>query len=305
MMRMKRVLVVLNPVAGKGNGVRNLSGIVSVLQDGNCIPIVLVTKKHDDARQFAHRYGGCVDIVVCVGGDGTFSEILSGMIEGQHKSPVGYLPTGSTNDYARSLDLSHDILVAAHNITVGQPQMFDVGSFNGKPFSYVAAFGALAKVAYSTSQRLKNIFGHYAYFLKGAWDLLSLRAEHVAVKVDEEYIEGDFILGIVSNSTSIGGILHYKTSDVCMNDGQFEIMLIKPPDSAVALAKILYALAAHSSKQCHHIVFRRCKTLSVEFDRPVPWTLDGEYLPDCRTAEIRSIQKAIQIITPSKKDDLQ
>lgn len=305
MMRMKCVLVVLNPVAGRCKGAIKLTEIISILQASNRIPFVLVTKKQGDAYRFAYMFGDYADTIICVGGDGTFSELVSGILEGQHKVPMGYIPTGSTNDYARSLELPHSTLSAVHGVIDGQPQPFDVGYFNGKSFAYVAAFGTLAKVAYSTPQRIKNTFGHFSYILTGIWKLFSLKALHVAIEIDEEQIDGDFVLGIISNATSIGGILRYNASEVSMNDGCFELMLIKPPTSVTDIGKIIYALVNRAFSKCDQIIFRRCKTLSVEFEHPVPWTLDGEYIPDCQTAEIRNNKNAIQVIMPSKKENLQ
>lgn len=176
-MRKKSIVLIVNPKAGRCKGVKQLSGITQTIQEKGYLPIVLLTRKPGDARRFAYEHGDEVEVVCCVGGDGTFSEVVSG----KHSTPIGYIPAGSTNDYASSLGLSLNLHVAASDAVDGFSQSFDIGMLNGQPFAYVAAFGMLAKVSYSAPQDLKNILGHFAYVLEGICDLHSLRTEAMAI----------------------------------------------------------------------------------------------------------------------------
>jgi len=240
--------------------------------------------------------------VACIGGDGTFSEVVSGMVEGENSCIIGYLPAGSANDYGASLGLSTDLCNAAYDIINGEPQPFDIGLFNGHTFAYVAAFGAFAKVSYSTSQDLKNVLGHLAYVLEGLKDLQSLRSEHVRLELDGESLEGDYILGMISNAISIGGILRFDPNQINLNDGYLELMLISMPANAWEFSQLVQALSSQSYTECSAITFRRARKIRLLADAQMPWTLDGEYMQGSSEILITNSSSAIQVIVPTRKE---
>ncbi len=299
-MRKKSIVLIVNPKAGKCKGAKHLSEITKTIQEKGYLPIVLLTSKTGDARRFAYEHGDEVEVVCCVGGDGTFSEVVSGMVSGKHSTPIGYIPAGSTNDYASSLGLSLNLKVAASDAVDGFSQSFDIGMLNGRHFAYVAAFGMLAKVSYSAPQDLKNILGHFAYVLEGICDLHSLRAEAMAIDTDEEHIEGEYLLGTISNTTSIGGILQFDSGEVNLNDGYLELLLISKPSTTREFAQIVQALSTRSYSGCSCITYRKSKHVRIISHNQIPWTLDGECAGESSYVEIENIPNAIYVMIPRK-----
>ena len=296
---MKKVLLIVNPRAGKCKGAKHLSEIIHILQRGGYMSMVFITEKAGDAKQFVYDHIGEFDSVICVGGDGTFSEVVTSMVSGKHCKPIGYIPAGSTNDFAASLHLSYDLSSAAYDIINGVPKEFDVGCFNGHPFAYIAAFGIFAKTSYDTPQELKNALGHLAYVLEGIRDLPNMRAESVQVEIDSEHIEGEYILGLISNTTSIGGILHFKEDDVRLNDGYLELLLIPLPSSPWEFTQMIQAVSSQSYSDCSSIVFRRGKNIRIKTKETIAWTIDGEYVEGKEEITIVNIPNAIKVIVPT------
>lgn len=294
----KKMLLILNPKSGRCKGVRRLSEVIQVAQNRGYFPQVLVTQKQGDAQEFARLYGGQVDLVACIGGDGTFSEVASGMIAGGHAVPLGYIPAGSTNDYAASLGLSADMKTAAEDMFDGEIKAFDVGCMDGRYFTYVTAFGMPAKASYSAPQDLKNVFGHFAYILEGICDLRSLKAEHARIEMDGETVEGDYLMGTISNTTSIGGILQFNPDDVLLNDGYLELMLVSKPASIKDFSQLVSALTSKRYTECSCITFRKTRSLRIVADNPMPWTVDGEFMEDCSEAKIHAVADAIRVVVP-------
>ena len=250
--------------------------IVSTLSDGGYDVFLMMTSKRGDAKTWAETYGKDFDLIVACGGDGTFNEVVSGNLSGANR-PLGYIPCGSTNDFAASIGLSSDIPTAAHNIVKGSENVFDAGSFGGRPFTYDASFGAFTRTSYTTSQNFKNIVGHLAYIVEGGLDLKNLKPEFVSFEVNGEIHEGNYIFGAVSNSTSLGGILSISTDIVDMNDGRFEVMLIKYPENAQQLSKIVQAVLSKQYAECEMIEFFSCERLAVLKNPSGGWSLDGEF----------------------------
>lgn len=298
MKSMKQVLLILNPRAGKCKGSKKLSDILEILQKGGCITTVMITGKAGDARRYACEYCGAYDIVVCIGGDGTFSEVVSGIVSGHHDIPIGYIPAGSANDYASSLGLSFDLCVAARDIVSGMPKYYDIGRFNQQPFAYVVAFGSFAKISYNAPQDLKNVLGHFAYILEGIKDLHNLHPEHVRIETDEEQFEGDYLLGIFSNAMSIGGLLRYDKEMIGLNDGYLELMLIEMPTTPWEFSQMIQAMSNREYNQSSRIIFRRSKRISIHTDAIIPWTLDGERAEADNDVDICNVPNAIQVIVP-------
>lgn len=234
---MKRLLLILNPCSGKKRANRALAEIVSIFNRGGYDVTVYTTAARGDATQVAASRCREFDCVVCAGGDGTFNEVVSGVYAAGSDTPIGYIPAGSTNDFASSMHLSRNLLQAARDIVEGEPRTLDLGSFNGRCFSYVASFGAFTRASYATSQSVKNALGHLAYVLGGIKELPSIRSRHVRFLLDHETVlEDDYIFGAISNSTSVAGILTLSPEIVDMNDGVFELLLVRKPQSLMELS---------------------------------------------------------------------
>lgn len=269
--------------------------IVSTFSDGGYDVFLMMTSKRGDAKTWAETYGKDFDLIVACGGDGTFNEVVSGNLSGANR-PLGYIPCGSTNDFAASIGLSSDIPTAAHNIVRGSENVFDAGSFGGRPFTYVASFGAFTRTSYTTSQSFKNIVGHLAYIVEGGLDLKNLKPEFVSFEVNGEIHEGNYIFGAVSNSTSLGGILSISTDIVDMNDGRFEVMLIKHPENAQQLSKIVQAVLSKQYAECEMIEFFSCERLAVLKNPSGGWSLDGEFEEGADGIFIENKNSAIKLI---------
>jgi len=292
----KRLLLIVNPSSGTRQGSKNLCQIVNLLQSGGYLCTVMLTDKRLAASDYAFEYGGQYDVVVCVGGDGTFNETVNGLLRAGHTVPLGYIPTGSTNDFAASLKLSTDITTAAEAIVDGHARMLDVGKFDQRNFSYVASFGAFSKTSYSTPQSFKNTFGHFAYVLSGVKDVLSIRSQRIRFEFNGKVMEDDYIFGAISNSTSLGGVLTIDPGLVDMNDGQFEIMLIRHPANLNELLRITNALT-RKQYDCDMITFESTSHIRVTTDIETDWSLDGEKETTNGTFEINCMHDALKIIT--------
>ena len=291
----KKLLLIINPVSGMRLGAIYTPKIVSTLSDGGYDVFLMMTSKRGDAKTWAETYGKDFDLIVACGGDGTFNEVVSGNLSGANR-PLGYIPCGSTDDFAASIGLSSDIPTAAHNIVKGSENVFDAGSFGGRPFTYVASFGAFTRTSYTTSQNFKNIVGHLAYIVEGGLDLKNLKPEFVSFEVNGEIHEGNYIFGAVSNSTSLGGILSISTDIVDMNDGRFEVMLIKHPENAQQLSKIVQAVLSKQYAECEMIEFFSCERLAVLKNPSGGWSLDGEFEEGADGIFIENKNSAIKLI---------
>ena len=293
---MKRLLLIMNPAAGMKKANPHLLEILSVFDRAGYECVVHFTQKQGDGTQLTMEGGGQADLVVCIGGDGTFNEVITGVVRADIKTPIGYIPAGSTNDFAASLGLSKNVIQAAQDIVAGRPQAYDIGRFRERCFTYVASFGAFTKTSYATSQSVKNALGHLAYILGGIKELSSLHRYHVALTLDNgEREAGDYIFGAVSNSTSVGGILTLDPDIVDMNDGLFELLLVKYPENMVQLAEVIRALTSQKYDS-PSIVFRPARRVTVEADPGMDWTLDGEFAQGSERIEIENLHSAVNIV---------
>ena len=236
-----------------------------------------------------------MDLVVCCGGDGTFNETISGMLESGLNIPLGYIPAGSTNDFANSLHLSTDILEAAKRIVNGKPMQLDIGLFDNRYFSYVASFGAFSKASSSTSQSVKNALGHTAYVLEGIRELSQLRKIHMRLELDNEVLEDDYLFGAVCNSTSLGGILTLDPNQVDMGDGLFEVLLIRAPRDAVEITECIMAVQKQQYN-CRMMTFRSAQQVKISANEEVYWTLDGEKAPGYQNLNVTNLHHAITLM---------
>ena len=273
---MKKMLFIMNPYSGKRRANKFLTEILELFNRAGYLVAVHMTAGQGDATEVARQLGPDADIVVCCGGDGTFNETAAGLQMAGADVPIGYIPAGSTNDFAASLKLSTEPLEAAQEIVDGNPVYYDAGSFNGRFFSYVASFGAFTRTSYTTPQSIKNALGHTAYVLEGINELSQIRKEHIRMELDDEVVEDDFLFGAVCNSTSVGGILTLNPEQVDMTDGLLEILLVRAPRSLLEIAECIQAVQNQRYNDCAMITFRSASRMEVYADPEMPWTLDGE-----------------------------
>ena len=293
---MKKMLFIVNPISGQKKAVKFLPEIISLFNRANYEVITYMTGDRGDATRMAALRGGDVDLVVCCGGDGTFNETITGLLENNIHVPVGYIPSGSTNDFAASMKLSTNPLKATQDIIEGKPFCYDVGKFGKRYFSYVASFGAFTQASYTTPQSIKNILGHTAYVLSGISELSQIRKEHVRMEIDGEIVEDDYLFGAISNSTSVGGILTLDPSLVDMGDGLFEILLVRAPKNLLEITECLQGLQAQDYRSCSMITFRSARRVRILASSDMPWTLDGEREEGHLEVVAENIHHAIQLV---------
>ena len=298
----KRLLLLLNPFAGQRRANRFLPEIIRLYNDRGYECVTYVTAGPGDATRYLKQSAAEFDRVVCVGGDGTLNETIAGIVDGGWDCPVGYIPAGTTNDYANSLGLSHDILTAAADAVDGRLCRFDLGSFNGRNFIYTASCGAFARTSYTTPQTAKNLLGHLAYVFEGLRDLPTLKPIHAWVTADGRMYEGDYIFIGVTNSLSVGGIVKLDPDLVRLNDGLFEVMLVKFPTLPGHLAEILRALSANDLPS-EEIEFFTAEKLRIQTEEYVEWTLDGERGERGRDFEIVNLYNRFPMVLPERSMD--
>ncbi|MGF6907220.1 diacylglycerol/lipid kinase family protein [Fusobacterium sp. PH5-44] len=295
---MKKLLFIFNPKAGKGKVKENLVEIFNIFIRAGYRTEVYPTKVQLDGKEYALNYGRNYDMIVCAGGDGTLNEVSTAMFESKLNIPMGYIPTGSTNDFAYGIGLSKEILEAANKAVNGIEQRIDMGKFNNKSFVYIAAFGAFTDIAYTTSQGLKNILGHQAYLLEGAKKVMSIKAYKQEVSWEDErgknQVNGEFIYGMVSNSKSVGGFKSITGNDVRLDDGLYEVTLIKKIRNPLDLKDIIMFLLGNEVKNDIIIKFKSEKVRFVS-DDIVHWTLDGEFGGSYTDVKIENVRKALGI----------
>lgn len=292
---MKKVLLVMNPYAGMRKGKRYLADVVELFNRADYLVLTHMTAGQGDCARVVERMAKDVDLVVCAGGDGTFNEAVTGLMRSGCEVPIGYLPCGSTNDFAASLNISTNVVQAAKDILDGVPTAVDVGRFGERYFTYVASFGAFTKASYATSQNVKNALGHMAYLLEGIQELSQIRRTHVRLELEDRVIEDDFLFGAVSNSTSVGGILTLSPKLVDLQDGKFELLLVRAPRDAIEVAECIRALRTQKYN-CAMITFLSTDRLSVKAEPQMVWTLDGERADGAEQIQVKNIHRAIRLM---------
>ena len=263
--------------------------------------ITHMTGGQGDAAEIVRNTAPRVDLVVCCGGAGTFNETITGVLQSGAAVPIGYIPAGSTNDFASSLRLPTNILQAVQDILDGEPVSYDVGKFGDRYFSYVASFGAFTKASYTTPQSIKNALGHTAYVLEGITELSQIRKEHVRMEIDGQVVEDDFLFGAISNSTSVGGILTLDPKQVDMADGKLEILLVRAPVDILELSECIMAVQSQKYN-CAMITFRSAEKIKVYADPFMPWTLDGEREDGHSHVNGENIHRAIRLMQKVTRD---
>ena len=292
---MKKLLFILNPFSGQKKANKHLPEIIQMFNEAGYETVVHVTAGHGDATRAVLRQGADKDLIVCCGGDGTLNETITGILNAGLDVPLGYIPSGTTNDFASSLKLSHNVLQAAQDILLGEPVAYDVGRFGDRYFSYVASFGAFTKSSYIVPQNVKNALGHAAYVLGGISELSQIRNEHLRLELDGQVVEDDFLFGAICNSTSIGGILTLDPKVVDMADGYMEILLVRAARNLTELAECITAVQAQTYN-CAMITFRSAKSVKIYADPGMDWTLDGEREEGHAEVNVENLHHAVRII---------
>ena len=292
---MKNMLFVMNPYAGMRRANKYLPDILSLFNRAGFRVTAHMTAGPGDGAQVVEQLASEMDVIVCCGGDGTFNETITGVMRSGADVPLGYIPAGSTNDFATSLHLPAKILPAAQAVLEGEPHRYDIGLFGNRYFSYVASFGIFTRSSYATPQNVKNALGHTAYILSGIQELSQLHTTHMRLELEDRVIEDDFLFGAISNSTSVGGVLTLRPDLVDMADGQFELLLIRKPQNLTELAECIQALQTQQYN-CHMITFLNASQIRAISQEPVDWTLDGELAEGQLDVCIRNCHHAISLI---------
>ena len=299
---MKKMLFIMNPFAGMRRANRYLSDIISLFNRADYEVNIHMTAGPGDAARFTWAHARNVDLVVCCGGDGTLNETITGMLQVGATAPVGYIPAGSTNDFANSMKLSTNVMQAVQDILEGEPVTYDVGRFNDRYFTYVASFGAFTKTSYTTAQSVKNALGHTAYVLDGIQELSQIRKVHVRMEMEDQLVEDDFLFGAISNSTSIGGILSLDPKQVDMSDGLLEVFLVRAPKNLTEITECLQALQSQRYNDCSMITFGSAKNIRVYAEPDMPWTLDGEKFDGAEEIQVENLYHAIRLMQRVNKN---
>lgn len=299
---MENMLMIINPVSGRGVLKQKLWKILNIYSSKGIITNVLFTGKRGDATEFAKNCPDEIETVICAGGDGTLNEVISGLMQNPHPHKLGYIPVGTTNDLAKSLGISKDPVRAAEDIIDGNSEKIDIGSFSGRHFNYVASFGAFTDASYNTPQSAKNLLGHFAYVLQGIKSVAHIRPYKVKFTFDDTVLEGDFIFAAISNTTSIGGVLKLKDTLVALNDGKFELLVVKKPKNLIELKKILGEVMSQKFSGDLVSLFHTSE-VKVECEEPFDWTLDGECHHGSVFEEIENINNAINLILPKHQKE--
>lgn len=293
----KKLLFIYNAHSGKGAIKGKLADILDMMVKMGFSVTAHPTQARGEAIALTETLCTQYDMVVCSGGDGTLDEVVTGMmrVPKAERRPIGYIPSGSTNDFANSLQIPKGMQKAAEIAVAGRPFACDVGRFNDDSFIYVAAFGIFTEVSYQTNQELKNLLGHAAYLLEGAKSLKDIEAYRMRVEYEGQELEGEFIYGMVSNSVSVGGFKQIAGKNVQLDDGVFEVTLIRRPKNPLELNEIIAALLARVDNSDLIYSFKTDK-ITFYMEKEVPWTLDGEYGGAHRKAEIQNCRQAVEIM---------
>ena len=284
----KKLLFIVNPRAGKTKSLAPLFDAAAIYSEAGYLVSVHVTSHPGEATELAEDLGASFDLVVCHGGDGTLNETVNGVmrIPKEKRPAVSYLPGGSTNDFAASLNISSNPAEAALSAMRLEPRKLDVGRFGERNFVYVASFGAFTKTTYTVPQDIKNVFGHFAYMLDGVKNLDTLCPYRMKITADGEVFDGEYLFGAISNSTSIAGLMKLSDEEVLFNDGLFELLLVPVPRTSAAMQALILALVNKDYYNSEGLIFRHVKHVTAETAEDIPWTLDGEYDPGAPFVEI-------------------
>lgn len=295
----RKLLLIVNPCSGRAKMHTELLKVIEILSAADFSVTVYPTKCKGDATDYvATLEANQFETVVVCGGDGTLNEVITGlMINKKLDIKLGYIPSGTLNEWSSGLGISRNIETAAKDIVNGMEAKLDIGRFDDKYFSYTASFGAFTSASYSAPQQVKNVLGQAAYFFEGIKSLTAIKPYHLKFTHENGSVEGDFLFGAVSNSLSVGGIVKYDKNTVALNDGQFEVLLIRNPDNILKLQPMIDGILKRDFTK-EGMCFFCTKKLTIETDQDVPWTLDGEYAPGKNKMEIENLHNTVTFILP-------
>ncbi|MCM1179147.1 MAG: YegS/Rv2252/BmrU family lipid kinase [Clostridium sp.] len=292
---MKNLLFIVNPSAGRKHIKSKLFEIVDLFVKAEYNVRVYPTQAKEDATRIVAEEGWLYDLIVCAGGDGTLDEVVTGCMDCGCDTPIGYIPCGTTNDFARSLGIPKDPIRAARRIVKYAPRPIDVGSFNGDYFIYVAAFGAFTDVTYTTPQGYKNYLGHAAYVLEGIKSVPNLTSYHLKVEYDDNVIEDDFFIGMITNSLTVGGFANPNSKITEFDDGMYEALLVKYPTNPIDLQATVTAYLMGEFNPEYMYQFK-AKRIVIESPEAITWTLDGEFGGNVTYAKVENLKRAVSVI---------
>ena len=292
---MRKLLLIINPVAGRNQAQTDLFKMVRVFAEHDCEVTVYPTRGPQDCTRKVLADAGRFDLVVCCGGDGTLNDMVSGMMQREEPVPMGYIPLGSTNDFAASLHLPSHVEEAALRCVEGTAFHMDVGSLNDRYFNYIAAFGAFTEASYATPQQIKNALGHLAYILEGVKSLGRLQPIHVRITADGETFEEDYLFGAVTNTVSLGGVLRLDPSRVLLDDGMYELLLVKNPQNPAEAQAMLSALMLQNYDG-PLVRMLRASDILFESNHEISWTIDGEFGGSFSTTHILNNKNAVTLM---------
>ncbi len=298
-MARKKALVLVNNTSGMGKAGNDTLAIVTRLAEGGFEPIIYPIIPGTDltSETIINEYDGKIERLVCSGGDGTLNHVLNAVMDMKEKPVLGYIPSGSTNDFAKGLGIPSVRSKALEIAVNGRPYTYDVGKMNDHYFNYVAAFGAFSKVSYATDQELKNVLGYAAYVLSAMAEIpQSLGYScHMEIEADGLMEEGDYIFGAVSNSASVAGMTLFADTDIKQDDGQMELLLIKAPKNLAEFNAIIAALATKEPDN-PYLTYKQVKNVKLVSDEQIEWTLDGEFGGAYKKTTIEVVNKAVSIM---------
>lgn len=299
----KEILLVVNPCAGKGKINKYISDICDNLEKQGYELEVEYTSKENNGYSIIVNYIRYIDAVIVCGGDGTLNEVINGVIDSHKKINISFIPVGTTNDFAKTVKMPRNKLVLSKKLSKFKKQEVDIGKFNDKYFYYVAAFGAFSEISYVTNQKEKNKLGRIAYFkeaLRRIKNTQKIKTYQTSIVTDDEIIKDEFIYGSVSNSISIAGFKWFKNSDFSINDGLFEIILVKKPNTFWEAVSIAFSIIRKNYDQ-KHIYYLKTKHLKIDFDEDVTWTLDGEQSKSRKEFYIENQKGKINVLIPKRR----
>lgn len=295
----KKILLIVNPCSGKTKIKTKLLDVVEIFSNAGYSVTVYPTKCRSDATETVKNIKkNEFDTIVVCGGDGTLNEVITGIMQSGLDIPLGYIPAGTLNEWSTGLNISKDIVKAAKDILNGNLAELDIGKFSDKYFSYTASFGAFTEASYSAPQDVKNVLGQAAYFFEGVKSLANIKPVHLKLICDGKETEGDFLFGAISNSMSVGGIVKYKDNLVKLNDGLFEVFLVRKPSNVLDLQPILDGLLKQDLTR-DGLEFFHAKEIEITGSKDISWTLDGEFCEGKETLTVTNMQKAIKFIVPN------
>lgn len=296
-----RMLLIVNPYSGKMKMKNALLDVCMIFSEAGFDITVYPTKCRQDATDKVIESATDFDTVVCCGGDGTLNEVITGIMHSGADVKLGYIPSGTLNEWSSGLKISRNINTAAGDIVDGELCKLDIGSFDDKFFSYTASFGAFTEASYSAPQDAKNLWGQLAYFFEGVKSLGNIKPIEMSFEIDGKIIDGEFLFGAISNSLSVGGIVKYNEGQVTLNDGLFEIMLIRNPKNAMQFQSLVTSVLAQNYDN-PNIEFYHVNEVKISNAKNIAWTLDGEKAVSPESFTIKNLHSAINFYLPKNKD---